>query len=333
MDIQRIKPEYANGFSVGDYIIIQEKIDGCNAAIRYDSETDTIVAQSRKNILSVGNNLRGFYEWSQTLNKELVKSVLGDNLVLFMEWLVPHTLSYPKDRYNHTYCYDVYDANTEKYLPQSTVQAIVSKLNLTYVPTFYEGEFISWEHCMSFVGKTDLGGEHGEGCFKGDTNILMFDGSMKHIKDIRIGDIVKSYNTELKQIENKKVTNVFFNGHKPIDEWFNLAVFPKGVSSRGLISGKFLVTKNHKFFDGSDWQPIEELSSVYHYGKIFDSFRKQAFLGLLNSDVHLSKKIFSISQRKDKINDFRELFKEFISFESNLISGKGSDISVLNFQL
>lgn len=48
MDIQRIKPEYADGFSVGDYIVIQEKVDGANAAIRYDSETDTIVAQSRK---------------------------------------------------------------------------------------------------------------------------------------------------------------------------------------------------------------------------------------------------------------------------------------------
>lgn len=163
MDISRIKENYMDGFHKDDYICIQEKIDGCNAAIRYDSETNTIIAQSRNNILGVGNNLRGFYEWSQTLNKELVKSVLGNNLILFMEWLVPHTLSYPEERYNHAYCYDVYDTNTEKYLPQSTVQAVVSKLNLTYVPTFYEGEFISWEHCMSFVGKTDLGGEHGEG--------------------------------------------------------------------------------------------------------------------------------------------------------------------------
>lgn len=53
MDIQRIKPEYADGFSVGDYIVIQEKVDGANAAIRYDTETDTIVAQSRKNILGL----------------------------------------------------------------------------------------------------------------------------------------------------------------------------------------------------------------------------------------------------------------------------------------
>lgn len=163
MDIQRIKPEYANVFNVGDYIIIQEKIDGANAAIRYNSETDTIVAQSRKNILNIENNLRRFYEWSQTLDKALVKSVLGDNLILFMEWLVPHTVVYPNERYNHAYCYDVYNTDTEAYLPQNQVKQIVEKLNLTYVPVFYEGEFVSWEHCMSFVGKTELGGEYGEG--------------------------------------------------------------------------------------------------------------------------------------------------------------------------
>lgn len=163
MDIQRIKPEYANGFNVDDSIIIQEKIDGANAAIRYDSETDSIVAQSRKNILSIGNNLRGFYEWSQTLDKILIKSVLGDNLILFMEWLVPHTVKYPDERYNHAYCYDVYNTDTEQYLPQNQVKKIVEKLNLTYVPVFYEGKFVSWEHCTSFVGRTDLGGEYGEG--------------------------------------------------------------------------------------------------------------------------------------------------------------------------
>lgn len=76
---------------------------------------------------------------------------------------MPHTLVYPSECYNHAYCYDVYDANSETYLPQNEVKEIVKKLGLTYVPTFYEGKFISWEHCMSFVGKTELGGEHGEG--------------------------------------------------------------------------------------------------------------------------------------------------------------------------
>ena len=163
MDIERIKESNTSGFNKGDHIVIQEKIDGANAAIRYDSKTDEIVAQSRKNILGVDNNLRGFYEWSQTLDKELVKSVLGDNLIAFAEWLCPHTIKYPIDKYNHAYFYDVFDTSTGQYLPQSTVEATIDLLNLDYVPVFYDGEFISWEHCMNFVGRTDLGGEMGEG--------------------------------------------------------------------------------------------------------------------------------------------------------------------------
>ena len=53
MDIERLKPTFADGFQKGDYIVIQEKIDGANAAIRYDFKTDNIVAQSRKNILDI----------------------------------------------------------------------------------------------------------------------------------------------------------------------------------------------------------------------------------------------------------------------------------------
>lgn len=163
MDILRINANYAEGFDKGNYIVIQEKIDGANAAIRYDSETDSIVAQSRKNILDISNNLRGFYEWTQTLNKELVKSVLGDTLIAFCEWLVPHSVKYPKERYNHAYFYDVYDTSTETYLPQDKVVEIIGKLGLTYVPVFYKGEFISWEECIKYVGQTQLDGEYGEG--------------------------------------------------------------------------------------------------------------------------------------------------------------------------
>lgn len=163
MDIQRIKEGYAEGFHKGDKIIIQEKIDGANAAIRYDSETDSIVAQSRKNILDTENNLRGFYEWSQTLDKKLVKSILGNNLILFGEWLVPHSVLYPNECYNKAYFYDIYDTVTETYLPQDKTRDIVAVLGLTYVPVFYKGEFTSWEECLEYVGKTKLGGEYGEG--------------------------------------------------------------------------------------------------------------------------------------------------------------------------
>ena len=88
---------------------------------------------------------------------------MGDNLILFMEWLVSHSVPYPQERYNNAYCYDIYDTVTNKWLPQSIVKEKVAELNLIYIPVFYEGEFISWEHIKSFVGRTDLGGDFGEG--------------------------------------------------------------------------------------------------------------------------------------------------------------------------
>lgn len=333
MDIQRIKNGLTDGFHVGDRIIIQEKIDGANAAIRYDAENDVLVAQSRKNILNISNNLRGFYEYVQQLDKEKFKEVVPSNFVVFGEWLVHHSVEYPKGRYNQFYMYDVYDLNTNSYAPQYVVKDIAERLGLNYVPVFYEGDFVSWEHCYQFVGKTEMGGEYGEGCFNSRTKILMADGTEKYITEVKKGDLVKSYNIVTKQIENKKVTNIFNNGKKNIDQWYNLAVFPKGTSSKNNISGIFCATKNHKFYCGNgQYSEIINCNNVYHYGKIFDKIRKQAFLGLMVSDMHYNKGIFSISQSSEKSEDFYNLFKEFLSGKSRLVSGKGSFIDVQHFR-
>lgn len=163
MDIERLKDKYVDGFQKGDYIVVQEKIDGANFSIRYDEETDSVRAFSRKKILDLGNNLRGAWEWSQKLDQELIKEVLGTNLILFGEWLVSHTIVYPDDRYQNAYFYDAWDTETERYLEQDKVENIVKQLGLIYVPVFYKGEFESWEHLKQFVGRTDLGGENGEG--------------------------------------------------------------------------------------------------------------------------------------------------------------------------
>lgn len=163
MDIERLKDKYVDGFQKGDYIVVQEKIDGANFSIRYNEEEDAITSFSRKNILDFSNNLRGAWEWSQKLNKELVKEVLGTNLILFGEWLVSHTIVYPNDKYQNAYFYDVYNVETGNYLKQDEVKNIINRLGLISVPVFYEGEFKSWEHLRQFVGRTDLGGENGEG--------------------------------------------------------------------------------------------------------------------------------------------------------------------------
>lgn len=163
MDIKVANPATINGFKVGDHIVIQTKIDGANAAIRYDPETDSIVAQSRKNILGTHNTLRGFYEFTQLLNKDDIKEFCKDDWIVYGEWLVPHTVQYPKEAYNKFYVYDVYDTKFGEWLPQKLVENIAIALNLPYVKTWYDGEFISWEHCKSFLPKSVYGEVEQEG--------------------------------------------------------------------------------------------------------------------------------------------------------------------------
>lgn len=171
VDISRFKTSYMDGFRKGDFIVVQEKIDGANAAIRTDGTN--VYAQSRKNILSADNTLRGFYEFVQALDKERVIEVLGDDIILFGEWLVPHSVKYPEDKYQKFYAYDAYCISTQRYLPQGNVKELAEKLGLPCVHTFYAGAFNGWEEITPLVGKTAMGGEYGEGVVvKNQTRLL-----------------------------------------------------------------------------------------------------------------------------------------------------------------
>jgi len=177
MDIKLKNEENCINFKTGDYIVIQEKIDGANFSIKYDKDTNNIKAFSRKHELSNELDLRGAYQWSKTLEVNKFKEILSDDFILFGEWLVPHSVKYPKDKYNKAYFYDIFDMVNCCYLPQNEVKRIINLLNLNYVPTFYDGPFISWKHVESFVGRTDLGGKVGEGVvIKNQSKLVNSDG-------------------------------------------------------------------------------------------------------------------------------------------------------------
>lgn len=162
-DIERLKDKYAPAFKAGERITITEKIDGANASIVVN-EDGTLIACSRRNELNQNNTLQGFYDFVQTLDASIVSAVLTSRYILFGEWLVKHTIRYPEDRMKQFYVFDVYDTETEQYMPWDFTKQIAEFIGLKTVPLFYDGPFISWEHIYSFVGKTEMGGEPtGEG--------------------------------------------------------------------------------------------------------------------------------------------------------------------------
>lgn len=140
----------------GDNIVIQEKLDGANASFRRDK--DSVVAFSRNNQLDEENNLGGFYQWVQdNINAE----DLVPEAIYFGEWLNPHKVKYPE--YAKTFwLYDIYDVEFERYIQFSNVQSQAVKLGINLIPVFYEGEYQSFEHLQTFVGKTVLGGKLGD---------------------------------------------------------------------------------------------------------------------------------------------------------------------------
>ena len=77
IDIERFKTKNHDMFIAGEHIVIEEKVDGANASFTYDQEKDEVTAFSRKQELSFSNTLRGYWDWVQTLDKNIIKEITG----------------------------------------------------------------------------------------------------------------------------------------------------------------------------------------------------------------------------------------------------------------
>lgn len=155
MDISRIKEETelteanTSGFHIGDHIVIQIKFDGANGSFRYDEDTGKLNSFSRRYQLDYKNTLSGFWNYVESLDASKFKAY--PNYVFFGEWAVKNKIRYKPEFRKIWLMYDVYDVKNECYLPQVRVKELAEELGFTYIYTLYDGEFISWEHCRSFM--------------------------------------------------------------------------------------------------------------------------------------------------------------------------------------
>lgn len=166
IDIQRLQVKYSDFVSVGDEIVVEEKVDGANASFTYNPDADKIVAYSRRNALNETNTLQGFWEWTQRLPKQAVAIATNyGRYVLFGEWTAKHTIVYPERFTKKFFMFDVWDTVDECWLSFEDVLAIYQGLSyaimasmetIYFVPVLYQGQFISWDHLNELVGTSDL---------------------------------------------------------------------------------------------------------------------------------------------------------------------------------
>lgn len=166
IDIQNIREEDTelrnrNTYAFDNPCIIQitEKYDGSNACACWDNETNQMVAFSRKQELNFQNTLNGFWNYVQALSEEAV-SIFKEhpNWRVYGEWSNKNKIIYnDTGKVKHWYVYDIYDVILEQWLNQNYVKAFCKSANLEYINELYYGNFISWEHCRSFMNKPAYG--------------------------------------------------------------------------------------------------------------------------------------------------------------------------------
>jgi hypothetical protein len=88
-----------------------------------------------------------------------------------------------------------------------------------------------------------------EACFLAGTKIVMADSSYKNIEDIKIGDIVKSYDTETKMLSNCMVSQVYHHTPEEMPDYYM------------IINNQLRVTPNHRFYSDGRWVEAGKLET------------------------------------------------------------------------
>ena len=107
MHVERLGNDEVEDLLIGD-VYVFPKIDGTNAVVWWDDKKKCVCAGSRNRELTEDNDNAGFCKWVN--EQENLKAFFKDNpnIILYGEWLVPHTLkTYRDDAWRKFYVFDV----------------------------------------------------------------------------------------------------------------------------------------------------------------------------------------------------------------------------------
>jgi hypothetical protein len=137
----------------GRYLVIEEKLDGANAGLRFDAD-GRLWLQSRGHFLTGGEREKHFHlfkQWAHA-HSDAFRSVLGSRYLLFGEWLyAKHTIFY--DRLPHYFLeFDVLDTATGDFLSTERRRTLLAGLPLVSVPVLRMGRIQSLDELTASVG-------------------------------------------------------------------------------------------------------------------------------------------------------------------------------------
>lgn len=145
-------------------LVVEEKVDGANLGISFDSEGN-IRAQNRGGYL----HLPGSGQWKKlgdwlALREDALFEHLSDRFILFGEWCyAQHTVFY--DRLPDWFLgFDVYDRNSHRFLSSDRRDALLKKIGIPQVPVLARGRF-TYPEILGFISTSKLGDQPAEGIY------------------------------------------------------------------------------------------------------------------------------------------------------------------------
>ncbi|HEY8599204.1 MAG TPA: RNA ligase family protein [Thermomicrobiales bacterium] len=124
----------------GRRVVIEEKIDGANAAISFDA-AGQLHLQSRGHYLTGGPRERHFAQLKAWASAHLARlyATIGDRYIVYGEWLyAKHTVFY--DALPHFFLeFDVLDTMTGAFLDTASRRALLADTPLVPVPVLHDG--------------------------------------------------------------------------------------------------------------------------------------------------------------------------------------------------
>lgn len=135
--------------------VVEEKVDGANLGVRFDSGRP--VLQSRSHVLDRSGGDPVFdlaAEWARS--RPALGKVLGSKYALFGEWCrAMHRVFY--DALPDWFlAYDVLDRRTGAFLPTPARDEIIQEMGLFQAPRLWTGQFGKAPAFGSLIGKTSL---------------------------------------------------------------------------------------------------------------------------------------------------------------------------------
>lgn len=130
--IERLGTTETRGIEIGT-VWVFPKIDGTNAQVWFDD--DGLHAGSRNRELTLDHDNHGFFEW--VVNQENIRRFLSNNqeLRLYGEWLVPHTLkTYEDSAWKNFYVFDVFHEITERYIEYEEYKQLLAAHDIPFIP-------------------------------------------------------------------------------------------------------------------------------------------------------------------------------------------------------